>query len=130
MSGLSALQPYRFCVRMARPPFGESLMYCSFLRVWFRGWFCRRRNDGRERVLRPPLAEPGEEGEDEQREPPMVGALAFGNRKVEQAAVEGEGDRHREGAADQRPQAAQEERVRPADVVLEFELAAVDPLHH
>src|SRR3954470_1897594 len=131
MSGPSALQPYRFCVRRARPPFRESLIYCSFLRVCFGGWWlCRRRNDRRKRVLRPPLAEPGEEGEDEQRQPPVVGALAFRNRKVEQASVEGEGDRHREGSADQRPQAAEEEGVRPADVVLELELAAVDPLHH
>src|SRR3954468_13203258 len=131
MSGPSALQPYRFCVRRARPPFRESLIYCSFLRVCFGGWWlCRRRNDRRKRVLRPPLAEPGEEGEDEQRQPPVGGALAFRNRKVEQASVEGAGYRHREGAADQRPEAAEEEGVRPADVVLELELAAVDPLHH
>src|SRR3954454_8039618 len=106
MSGLSALQPYRFCVRTARPPFRELVMYCSFLRVCFRAWWLRRRrDDGGERVLRPALAESGEEREDEQCQPPVVGALAFCNRKVKQAAVEGEGDRHGEGAADQRPQA-------------------------
>ena len=66
-------------------------MYCSFLRVWFRGWFCRRRNDGRERVLRPPLAEPGEEGEDEQREPPMVGAP--GERRRVDLALRRQGKR-------------------------------------
>src|SRR5438552_3726751 len=131
MSGLSALQPYRFCVRTARPPFRELLMYCSFLQVRFRGWWLRRRrNDGRERVLRPALAEAGEEGQDEQRQPPVVGARAGGDRNVEQAAVEGERDRHGERSTDQRPQAAEEEGVRPADVVLELELAAVDPLHH
>src|SRR2546423_11172065 len=103
MSGLSALQPYGFCVRTARPPFRELLMYCSFLRVRFRGWWLpRRRNDGRERVLRPALAEPGEEGEHEQREPPVVGTRVGGDRNVEQAAVEGERDRHGERSADQR----------------------------
>src|SRR3954449_6247953 len=150
MSGLSALQPYRFCVRTARPPFRELLMPCSFLRVCFRGWWLRRRNDGRERVMRPGLDEAGEEGEDEQSQMPVVGALTLSNGKVEQGAVEGAGDRHGEGAAAQpaeaagegegdprgegsaerRREAAEEEGVRPADVVLELELAAVDPLHH
>jgi hypothetical protein len=36
---------------------------------------------------------------------------------VQQAAVEREGDHHRECAADQRPQAAEEDGVAPADVV-------------
>ena len=36
MSGLSALQPYRFCVRTARPPFREFLMNCSFLQALVR----------------------------------------------------------------------------------------------
>src|SRR3954463_7672891 len=130
MSGLSALQPYRFCVRTGRPPFRELLMYCSFLQARVGGWLRRRRDDGGERVLRPALAEPGEEGEDEQHQPTVVGARAGGDRNVEQAAVEGERDRHGERSADQRPQAAEEEGVRPADVVLELELAAVDPLHH
>src|SRR3954454_24916730 len=102
MSGLSALQPYRFCVRTARPPFRELLMPCSFLRVCFRGWWLRRRNDGRERVLRAALAEPGEEGDDEQSQMRVVVALTWSNGKVEQGAVEGQGDRHVQGAPDER----------------------------
>ena len=49
---------------------------------------------------------------------------------MEKAAAESERDGHREDASDQRAQAAEEERVRAADVVLELEHAAVDPLDH
>ena len=47
---------------------------------------------------------------------------------MEEPARERERDREREGAADQRAEAAEEERVRAADVVVELEVARVDPL--
>src|SRR5207237_17330 len=136
MSAWSGLQPYRFCVRTARPV-GASLITAALLTT--RSFLCglalrrrlrRSRQDGGEGVLRPALAEAGEEGEDEQGQPPVVRALAGGDGNVEQAAVEGERDHRREGAADQRPQAAEEEGIGPTYVVLEIELAAVDPLDH
>src|SRR4029079_4402881 len=71
-------------------------------------------NDGGERVLRPTLAEPGEKAEDEQRQPPMIRALGGADVNMEKATAEGERDGHREDASDQRPQAAEEERVRAA----------------
>ena len=71
---------------------------------------------------------PGEEPEDEQREPPVVGALSRVDRQMQQSTGEGERDHHRERTADQRTQPAEEARV-PADVGCELELAAVDALH-
>src|SRR6266550_5795114 len=105
MSGWSGLQPNRFCVRTARPagaPVSRatavSLMACSFLRmrlVWRssctlrvrvggRRGVRRGRQDGGERVLRPALAEPGEEGDDEQGQSPVGCGLVGGDRQVEE----------------------------------------------
>src|SRR5207244_9417583 len=134
MSGWSGLQPYRFCVRTARAVGSSVRSAVSLTTRSFpcgldpRMWLRRSWQDGGERVLRPALAEPGKEGEDEQTQPAVVRARALGDRKVEQAAGEGEGDRHPEGAADQRPQPTEEECIRPAHVVIELERAAVDPL--
>src|SRR6476646_2484220 len=121
MSGWSGRQPYRFCVRTARPAGASlttatavSLMTCSFLRVGLKsprtctarrraGWRRRVRPGGRhdrsERVLRPALAEPGEEGENQQREAPAVRVCLWVDREVDQSAADGERDRHREDAS-------------------------------
>src|SRR5512142_3436043 len=108
-------------------------MTCSFPRlrlVWRRtctAQMCaggrrtmRRRggHDRRQRVLGPALAEAGEEGEDEQGEAPSVRLLVCVDRQVDQAAADGERDRHREEASEHRAEPAEEERVRAADVVL------------
>src|SRR5205823_7726073 len=109
MSGWSFRQPYRFCVRTARPVGASvitavSLTTRSFLCGFslFR-WLLRSRQDRGEGVLGPALAEPGEEGDDEQGQPLGVPVRAGRDGKVEQAAVDGERDRHPEGASDQRP---------------------------
>ena len=150
MSGLSGRQPYRFCVRTARPGgcVGHEVLPSEVCLVRRRrrcpGRGRRPQAEvpaGRRRLLAPGRIEvsvscaqrslnPARKAEDEQREPPVVRGLIGGDREVEQPAVEGERDRHRERAADQRAQAAEEERVRAADVVVELERAAVDPLDH
>src|SRR5689334_6320596 len=88
------------------------------------------RHDRGERVLRPALAESGEEGENEKREARLDSLFVRVDREMDQPTADGEGDRHGEDAAEHRPEAAEEERVRTADVVLELEHAAVDPLDH
>src|SRR5215831_19045222 len=115
MSGLSALQPYRFCVRTARPS-GAVLTTYSLLRSRRSGLLLGAGgraasrggvalgdgDDGGQRVLSPALAEAGEEGENEQGQVAMVRALALGDGQLQQAAAEGERDRHREHSSDQR----------------------------
>src|SRR3974390_847505 len=103
MSGLSALQPYRFWVRTARPS-GVLLMAHSLLRSSSPGLLLSAGgraaslgggglgdgDEGGERVLRPALAEAREKGEDEQGQVAMICGLLRGDRQLQQPPAEGE----------------------------------------
>src|SRR6478672_10965164 len=84
---------------------------------------------GGEGVLGPAFAEAGEEADDGDREA-LLFAAGVGDWEVEDAAAEGVGDCDRECAADQWSEAAEEEGVGAADVVVDVEAAGVDPLHN
>jgi len=77
--------------------------------------------------LGPAFAEACDETKDEKGQPSVVGAFVGRDGQVQKTAGEGERDRHRESAADQRTEAAEEKGI-ATNVGFEGEAATRNPL--